>query len=361
MNRRSLLAAGMTLPFLAACAMPIQNGLTPVLESDTPIQGVTTSRDGRVFVVFARLDGAEGPRVAEWVNGQYRPYPDAAWNAWRPGAAPNNAFVRANALRIGPEGDLWVVDTGSPGIGKPALSGGPKLVQIDLATNKAKRIYRLDELTGERSFIDDVRFNARLAYVTDAGQPAIIVMDLDRGAGWRVLEGDPSLTARRPLTAEGQELRGPDGRPVLIHADQIEVSQDGQWLYYQSCSGPMSRIATRYLDDRNIADSERARHVEPWAQTGSTGGTAIDAAGNIYASDTDKLAILRIAPDRTVTTLVQDPRLLWVDAMWIDDAGDLWLPAAQLNRLPAFQGGTSRVVQPVRVFKFTLGAQPVRR
>ena len=95
MNRRSLLAAGMTLPFLAACAMPIQNGLTPVLESDTPIQGVTTSRDGRVFVVFARLDGAEGPRVAEWVNGQYRPYPDAAWNAWRPGAAPNNAFVRA--------------------------------------------------------------------------------------------------------------------------------------------------------------------------------------------------------------------------------------------------------------------------
>jgi hypothetical protein len=33
-----------------------------------------------------------------------------------------------------------------------------------------------------------------------------------------------------------------------------------------------------------------------------------------------------------MTTLVQDPRLIWVDAMWIDAKGTLWIPWPQLNR-----------------------------
>src|SRR6266536_1712548 len=45
--------------------------------------------------------------------------------------------------------------------------------------------------------------------------------------------------------AEGQLMHGPDGKPVYIHADQLEVSPDGRWLYYQPCSGPLYRIETR--------------------------------------------------------------------------------------------------------------------
>jgi hypothetical protein len=59
--------------------------------------------------------------------------------------------------------------------------------------------------------------------------------------------------------------------------------------------------------------------------------------------------VLKITPEGKVSTLIQDPRLLWVYAMWIDAAGDLWIPAAQLNRMAPFQAGTSKVDFPVHV------------
>jgi hypothetical protein len=53
---------------------------------------------------------------------------------------------------------------------------------------------------------------------------------------------------------------------------------------YQPASGPLYRIETRYLDDASITPSELARHATLWVDTPSTGGTAIDANGNISLS-----------------------------------------------------------------------------
>ena len=89
----------------------------------------------------------------------------------------------------------------------------------------------------------------------------------------------------------------------MINADQLEVSPDGTTFYFQACTGPLYRIATRWLDDPGISDQDRVQHVALFADTPSTGGTAIDAAGNIYSSDTDHSRILKIAPDGTTTTL----------------------------------------------------------
>ena len=331
--------------------------LTVAASLDVATNGVATTRDGRVFMVLVRLDGSSGPRIVEWRDGTLLPYPDAAWNAWAPGADPARMLVRANALRIGPEGDLWIVDVGAPGFGNPKLPGGPKLVQVDVGANAVRRTYSLDAATNNKSFIDDVRFNGGTAYVTDAGSPGIIILDLGSGATRRVIDGDPSTTAQKPMSAEGHEMRTQDGKPVMIHADQLEVSPDGRWLYYQPCPGPLHRIETRWLD-ASVGDEERARRVQPFVDTPATGGTAIDAQGNIYLRDTDRQRILRISPAGQVATIVQDPRLLWVDAMWIDHDGDLWMPAAQINRIAPFQGGVSRVQYPMQVFKLTIGAFP---
>lgn len=332
--------------------------LVTVLTSGTVANGIATTTTGRIFLPFPRIDGSAGPQVVEWKAGAPVAFPDAAWNGWVRGSDARNAFVRVNALRIGPEGALWIVDAGAPGLGNPKVPHGPKIVQVDLSTDKVIRVYDLDGATNDKSMIDDVRFHGSLAYVTDAGWPGVIVIDLKSGATRRVLDGDPSMTAQRPISADDRVLRGLDGKPVKINADQLEVSPDGKFFYYQPASGPMSRIATRYLDDPKLPNAQLAKHVTTFAKTPSTGGTAIDAQGNIYCSDINKHRILKITPDGALATLIEDARLTWVDAMWIDDAGDLYMPAAQLDRMAPFNGGVSKVRYPISVYKIKIGIKP---
>jgi sugar lactone lactonase YvrE len=263
-----------------------------------------------------------------------------------------------NSLRIGPDGDLWLVDTGSPGMGRPMEPGGAKLVQIDLVRNQVRRVVPLDSVVVPTSFVDDVRFHGTHAYLTDAGAPALMVLDLPTGTGRRVLEGHSSVTATKPISAEGQVVRGPDGAPVFVHADQLELSPNGATLYYQPCSGPLFRLPTALLDDAGLAASSLGEAVRMVARTPSTGGTAMAADGTLLVSDTDLQRILRVTSEGQVSTLIQDKRLLWVDAMWIDTRGRLWMPAAQLNRLPIFQGGVQRVRFPMQVFTLPTSFRP---
>ena len=82
--------------------------LIPVFKGDRVWNGVTTTHDGRVFVSYSSAD-RPGVQIEELSpNGVGRAYPDEAWNAWQPGHDPKDAFVRVNALRIGPDGDCAV-------------------------------------------------------------------------------------------------------------------------------------------------------------------------------------------------------------------------------------------------------------
>ncbi|QNI31661.1 hypothetical protein H7849_21780 [Alloacidobacterium dinghuense] len=347
--------------FFAASPVISQNRVEAVFSSDLVINGPTVSPDGRLFTVAQPASPGTTPQVVEVRNGKPVPYPDERMNSWKPGMDGHELFVGVNSIRMGPDGALWVVDRGGPGIGKPLAPGGPKLMKIDIATNKVSRIYDLAAVARPWSFVDDVRFNALHAYLTDAGSPGLIVLDLNTGKGRRVLDGHPSTVAQTPLVAEGKILRNPKGDPINIHADQLEVSPNGKWFYYQPSCGRMSRVETRYLDDASLSDAQLALHVERFADTPSTGGTAIGADGTIYLSDTDKKRILTISPEGKIATLIDDPRLDWVDAMWIDDSGHLLMPASQLNRMAGINGGTNAIQQPVVLYRLNIGQKGVRR
>ncbi|KAL9622598.1 MAG: hypothetical protein Q9160_003095 [Pyrenula sp. 1 TL-2023] len=341
--------------------------IVTALTLDTPSTGVSATPDGRLFLVFARVDGSKGPQIVEYhaADNTTTPYPDERWNSYMPGDDPSNYLIRVNSQRIGPDGSLWLVDVGSPSFGAPViLPDGPKLVQIDLSTNEVSRVIPMGNVTRSTSLLDDIRFNpaTNKAYLTDAGAPALIVLDLATGISRRILENDLSTREYLPISAEGTLLRsstGPPGSFSFIYADQLEVSPDGQYLYFQPASGGMSRIPTTYLDqafyNSSLSEGPLSSYVEPFAHTPSTGGTAIDANGNLYDSDTDSQRIIRIAPNGTMTTLVQDPRLLWVDAMWIDGQNRLWMPAAQLNRGTPFGDGTSSIQKPLFVYTIDIG------
>ncbi|KAG6359564.1 hypothetical protein INS49_013085 [Diaporthe citri] len=363
-------ATALAYTCLAAQDPRVQVALT----LDTPCNGVSTTEDGRLFVLYARVDGTQAqglPEVVEWVNGTGVPYPDARWNSYAgpdSDSDPATTLVRVNSQRVDPNGNLWLVDTGSPGFGSPViLPEGPKLVVVDTKTDEVARVYPMGNVTLSGSLLDDVRFDSTgsRAYLTDAGAGgALIILDLDSGRAVRLLEGDLSVGAFTPTSGEGKFLRSSSGEAQYIYADQLEVSPDGQWFYYQPASGGMSRIETQVLDKAFYNSSMASLdvlsgYVEPYALTPSTGGTAIDADGNIYVSDTDRQAIEKIYPNGTRTTLVQDERLLWVDAMWVDNQNRLWLPSAQLNRGVPFQpDGQSRIVKPLYVYTIDVGVGP---
>jgi len=151
-----------------------------------------------------------------------------------------------------------------------------------------------------------------------------------------------------------------EGKDVHIHADQLEISPDGKWFYFQPASGPLWKVETQYLNDENLTDKELSSKVSLFYNTPSTGGTAIDSKGNIYVSDINKKQIIKLSPGGKESLVIKDERLLWADALWIDDDGYLWIPTGQLNRLAAFQNGISKVEFPVVIYKLKIGAKPTR-
>lgn len=332
--------------------------LEPVWHAHRVWNGVATTPEGRAFVAFPSADGP-GMQVAEiGRDGTLSPYPDAAWNAVRQPSSPAGTFVCVNALRIGPDRRLWIVDAGATGIGKPAVPGAARLFAFDLVTNQPARIIDLAAGLKPRSYIDDIRFNGGHLYVTDAGEPGLLVVRLSDGHVRRVLDSHPLLTDRRPMRADDRLLTDNRGEPVQVHADQLEVSPDGLWLYVQPSCGPLARVPTALLDDPATPPARLAAAVEPFFDSGTTGGTAIDADGNLYISQPDERLILKVTPAGQATTLIADPRLIWSDAMWIDGDGWLWIPATQLNRTPGMNGGQLTVQYPVWIYRMQIGARP---
>jgi sugar lactone lactonase YvrE len=341
---------------------PAKAQLQTVAVSNAVWNGVTTSSDGRIFVNFPRIEGDDGMRIGEVLkNGKIIPYPNEKYNDWKAGADVNGKFVRTNSLRIGPDGLLWIVDTGTPAMGRNLLAGNAsKLVSINLKTNKISQIIPLDKVSKASTFIDDLRIYGNTIYLTDAGEPALIILDKTTGKGRRILENHPSTTDNVPIKAEGQVMKDTQGHEVRIHADQLEISPDGKWLYFQPASGPLWKVETRYLNNPEISEKELESKVSLFYKTPSTGGTAIDADGNIYLSDINLKQIIKITPEGKESLVVKDERLLWADALWIGNDGYLWIPAGQLNRLAAFQNGVSTVKFPVVIYKLKIGAKPIR-
>lgn len=221
------------LPSLIATEM--SSGSDPRLKTaltlNTTSSGVSTTPDGRLFIIWNHIDGTTGPYIEELVNEKFIPYPDEEWNSWNasdPSQDPNLHFLNPNAQRIGPDGLLWVIDNGGV--------ANSKLVSFNLTTNSVAHIYPLNSTTLVETLWDDVRFNGNMAYLTDAGAAAIGILDLKTGEQRRVLEYSRFTTSWFPASAEGVIRQFANGSYLYFHVDQLEVSPDGVWLYFRKCT-----------------------------------------------------------------------------------------------------------------------------
>ena len=76
-------------------------------------------------------------------------------------------------------------------------------------------------------------------------------------------------------------------------------------------------------------------------------------------SQVNTRSVMTIAPDGQVATLISGPRLRWVDAMWIDKDGFLFMPAAQLDKTSAnLNGAPAQIEYPIHIWKMQIGRKP---
>lgn len=365
-------------------------GMTDKLTSDEPCgalelvctftgampTGVTVSRQGRIFVNFPKWGDEVSATVAELRDGTCQPFPDQAWND-PAGNDDAGAFVSVQSVVVDPTDRLWVLDTGSPML-QPTRPGGPKLVCVDLDTDRVTQtIVFPADVALPTSYLNDVRFDLRrrsagTAFITDSsnsGPNGIIVVDLASGVSWRRLHDHPSTKAEsladfRPLV-EGRPflLRPAEGppSPVSMGSDGIAISADGSRLYYcPLISRRLYSVDVDALVDRSMDDAEVAATVRDEGDKGTgSDGLESDDAGRIYVTAYEQNAILRRTPDGAYETVVHDPRLLWPDTMSIGADRYLYVTANQLHRQPDYSGGVDRRRRPYALFRLAIDAGPV--
>jgi hypothetical protein len=322
---------------------------------------VAVTRAGRIFVGMPRWPGFEGtPSVAEVMpDGSLSPYPGGDWNSWSTGSPGENAFVSVNTVHIFDDDSLWVVDQAAPGFGN-VLPGAQKVVQIDTQTNKVIRVFRFDkDVLPPGAGLNDVRISGKTAYFTDSGMGGIVVLDLVSGHALRRLSASQFTLAnpkRPPIAEDGVILHTPSGQVPQINSDPIELSADGEWLYFQPLSGPLWRVSTKYLKDASLAPAQLAGHVEYVADTPALVGTAMDNQDNIFLAELGRPRITVLTPDGWTRTLIEDDRLWGTDALFIDYDRYLYVPVPQLARMAFFQGpgGQSKQQLPFRIYKMKL-------
>jgi len=326
----------------AAAAMP---ELTRIAVFDQQVTGVAVARDGRIFVNFPRWEKDVPMSVAEvGRDGTLKPYPDAGWNAWsnlRPLSLADH-FVCAQSVTVDPQGFLWVVDPAAPG-NEFVKPGGPKLVKIDLRTDKVVQVIRFDSVAAPQgSYMNDVRVSpdGRHAYLTDSGQRgALVVVDIRSGRARRVLDGDARTQPEPGVvpTVDGHELRRPDNRIPSFAADGIALDQQGRYLYWQALVGrTLFRIPTAALNDPGLAPARVAGQVERVATTHVADGLWMDDQGYLFITDPGANAVQMRAPDGTGTTVARDDRLRWPDSLAQGADGSIYVTASRIQDMAQF-------------------------
>jgi sugar lactone lactonase YvrE len=325
--------------------------LQQVAQFEHQATGVTVSERGRTFVNFPRWTEDSPVSVAEVMkDGSLRPYPNEQWNAWRnvrrDELAPSDHWVCVQSVVADGRGSVWVVDPAAPAV-DGLVPGGPKLVRIDLATDRVARVIRFgQDVAIPGSYLNDVRFSkdGRYAFLTDAGQRgALVVVDLGSGKARRVLDGHPSTQPEKGVvvSTDGKPLRYPDGRPVLFAADSIALSSDGAWLYWKPLTGTtLYRIETAALTGRGLAGEDVASQVQFYGKIGPTDGLWI---GRRADTDSDTLYITSIednavkarnlsqGPAGSLRTVLQDPRLRWPDTFSQGPDGSLYVTTSRIQ------------------------------
>lgn len=342
--------------------------ITKVAEfPDYQVTGVAVSKTGRLFVNFPRWTNEYKHAVVEVLpDGTNKPFPDERWNSWQdkdPDVA--GKFVCVQSVVVDDNDALWIVDAGNPGQ-QGTLPGAPKLLKVDLKTNAVTQTIPFGaDVCPAKSYLNDVRFDVgrQIAYLTESGVGAIVVVDLKTGKARRVLDKDKSVLLENgiTLTINGKEVMTAEKEKPKFNVDGLALSPDNKYLYYQALMGAtLYRIETEELldaadfddeDKDNKAEDVDADDVEKVATLFPVDAIWMDKAGNLYLSDLRGGAIQRRTPEGKIELVAADPRIQWPDSFAQGPDGAIYFTCSHIHHMARYNGGKSARTTPYAVFK----------
>jgi sugar lactone lactonase YvrE len=292
--------------------------------------GVALSKIGRTFLTFPMWGDVHDHSLLELhPDGSLTPYP-----------SPLARFSSIQGICT-TDTHLYALD-----------AGAAKLHVINLSTNGIEKTHTFPkDVLGQNPYLNDLRIDpvGNHAYISDSSVGGVIVLNLSTGHAVRRLSKHPAARATPDFraTVEGVPLK------TAGNTDGIALSPDGSTLYFNAFSShALHAIPTKDLRDDQIPD-EQLSPTKLTTKPSANDGLTTDPDGNIYSTDYEDHAIRLTTPAGDTRVLVQDPRLLWPDALWAHD-GYLYITTNQLNRLPSLNNGKDRREQPYALFRYPL-------
>jgi sugar lactone lactonase YvrE len=142
--------------------------------------------------------------------------------------------------------------------------------------------------------------------------------------------------------------------------DSIALDRAGEWLYFAPVTDRhIYRVRAADLDDPTLAGEQLADRVETWATKTMSDGLSIDVEDNLYLTDLEHSAIVRLGADGGLETLVRDDRLRWPDGLSFGPDGWLYVTCSALQQVIGRTPGQVRAAAPFQIYRFRPGVEGV--
>lgn len=341
---------GEPYPDLSAAPVLDESALEVVVTSSEPIGNVAVSSDGRIFYTIHPESRPSGPKLLEWVDGAPRPFPSAAAQA---------LFQTPLGVVVDRQERLWTIDHGNHGTGQA------KLMAFDLASGEVVHEHAFDSSVAQLgSFLQDLQVDSSGEHVFIADlsfwrkNPGLIVYQVARGEARRVLESDESVSAQDWLIRNPtKDMKFFGGLVVLKPGvDGIAISRDDEWVYYGAMThDTMYRIAVEALLDAALSKGALAARVQTVGDKPLNDGLSTDSKGNLLITDVEHSAVLRMAPEGELTTLIKSDRIRWADALSYGPDGWLYVADSAIPDQMLQSKSHMKEHAPYYIFRFKPG------
>ena len=313
---------------LVACQnTAVEKGYTlkRVAASDKQWTGVAVSQEKRIFVNFPYWSDDVSVSVAEIVDGQVVPYPSAVENK----RGTKYGFNAVQSVVVDAKNRLWILDTNNPQF-KGVTPAGPKLHRVNLSTNHIDKTYSFPKgVFQPNSYFNDVRVDTvdEVAYMTDSGNGALIVLDLKSGKSRRVLDGHKSTESEvNQLICDGVTWKN------TVHSDGIGLSLDRKYIYYVALTAyTLYRIPTKALNDEVLTEAELAKYVEQVKKIPATDGIMFDREGNLWLGGLENNEVNLLKPNGDLVTVAQGAEIRWADSFALGPDGSVYFTTSQIH------------------------------